>query len=95
MGRPGGKTWSSNVEPCGSNELLEAVKGTGAKIARKFAGTHIADCDHEGKTYSCTSRTLEERCKACVLCRKKDGKVFRFEEDPDAAGEERCEWKGK
>ncbi|HSN90645.1 MAG TPA: hypothetical protein VLS93_05415 [Anaeromyxobacteraceae bacterium] len=26
--------------------------------------------------------------------RQKDGKVFRFEEDPDAAGEERCEWKG-
>jgi hypothetical protein len=27
--------------------------------------------------------------------RKKDGKVFRFEEDPDADGEERCEWKGR
>lgn len=27
--------------------------------------------------------------------RKKDGRVFRFEEDRDASGEERCEWKTK
>lgn len=27
--------------------------------------------------------------------RKKDGKTFTFEEDPDASGENGCEWKAK
>ena len=63
------------LEQCGRHELLAPVTGKKKKVVRKLAGTTVADCDHEGHKYSCSSRTTEKKCMACVLCRKSDGKV--------------------
>ncbi len=40
-------------------------------------------------------QTQGARIEEFKYIRKKDGRVFKFEEDPYSTGEEKCEWKAK
>ncbi len=53
---------------CGKHSIVEKAKGA-QKVGRFFAGTTISECSHAGRDYSCSTKSNDKGCYACVLCK--------------------------